>query len=70
MKAGPLRLGLMVPANNTTMEAELLAWLPAGSTVMLRRIPRGKGLLTPQSLPAYRNEALRLAGSHRRRDPR
>jgi maleate cis-trans isomerase len=61
MKARPLRLGLMVPANNTTMEAELLAWLPAGSTVMLRRIPRGKGLLTPQSLPAYRNEALRLA---------
>ena len=28
----PLNVGLMVPANNTTMEVELAAWLPAGST--------------------------------------
>ena len=28
----PLKVGLMVPANNTTMEVELAAWLPAGST--------------------------------------
>lgn len=61
MTTRPLRLGLMVPANNTTMEGELLAWLPAGSTVMQRRIPRGQGLLTAETLPAYRDEALRLA---------
>ena len=61
MTTRALRLGLMVPANNTTMQSELLAWMPAGSTVMLRRIPRGKGLLTPETLPAYRAEAVRLA---------
>ena len=27
----PLKIGLMVPANNTTMEVELAAWLPPGS---------------------------------------
>src|SRR5690606_31290617 len=27
----PMKVGLMVPANNTTMEVELAAWLPAGS---------------------------------------
>ena len=42
----PLRVGLMVPANNTTMEVELPAWLPAGSTVTTVKIPRGQGLLT------------------------
>jgi maleate cis-trans isomerase len=61
MTTPALRLGLMVPANNTTMEAELLAWLPAGSTILQRRIPRGKGLLTRETLPAYRDSALKLA---------
>ena len=42
---GPLRVGLMVPANNTTMEVELAAWLPAGSTITTVKIPRGAGLL-------------------------
>ena len=42
----PLRLGLMVPINNTTMEGELLKWLPAGSTCTTIKIPRGAGLLT------------------------
>ena len=57
----PLRLGLMVPINNTTMERELLAWSPPGSTCATIRIPRGAGLLTEQTLPAYREQAKPLA---------
>jgi maleate cis-trans isomerase len=56
-----LRVGLMVPSNNTTMEPELLAWLPAGSTCKTVKIPRGKGLLTKETLPEYRAAALKLA---------
>jgi maleate cis-trans isomerase len=54
-------VGLMVPINNTTMERELPAWMPAGSTCRTLRIPRGKGLLTPETLPAYKAQALALA---------
>jgi maleate cis-trans isomerase len=57
----PIRVGLMVPQNNTTMEHELLTWLPPGSTVRLVRIPRGKGLLNAEMLPAYRAQAVALA---------
>lgn len=56
-----LHVGLMVPSNNTTMERELLAWLPAGSSCATQRIPRGKGLLTPETLPDYIAQALQLA---------
>ncbi len=56
-----LHVGLMVPINNTTMARELPAWLPAGSTCATQRIPRGKGLLTQDSLPAYMAQALKLA---------
>ena len=56
-----LHVGLMVPINNTTMERELLAWLPAGTTCATQRIPRGKGLLTKESLPEYMAQALELA---------
>ena len=56
-----LHVGLMVPANNTTMERELPAWLPAGSTCKRLGIPRGKGLLTSETLPEYRANALTLA---------
>jgi maleate cis-trans isomerase len=62
-KITPLRVGLMVPINNTTMERELLAWLPAGSRCTTLRIPRGKGLLTPETMPAYRERALALAAT-------
>jgi maleate cis-trans isomerase len=58
-----MKLGLMVPANNTTMESELLAWLPRGSTCKTLRIPRGKGLLTLDDIPAYVDRALTLAAS-------
>jgi len=54
-------VGLMVPINNTTFERELLEWLPADSTCTTLRIPRGEGLLTPDTLPAYKAQALSLA---------
>jgi maleate isomerase len=60
----PLRVGLMVPSNNTTMEGELAAWLPAGSTVTTVKIPRGPGLLTAETIPAYRDSAIALARDH------
>jgi maleate cis-trans isomerase len=60
----PIRAGLMVPANNTTMEGELLAWLPAGSTVTTVKIPRRPGLLTAETIPAYRDSAIALAREH------
>jgi len=57
----PVHIGLMVPINNTTMEGEMLGWLPEGSTCKTLRIPRGKGLLTEETLPAYRDAAIELA---------
>jgi maleate cis-trans isomerase len=62
--ASPLKVGLMVPANNTTMEVELAAWLPPGSSVTTVKIPRGAGLLTRDTLPAYRDSAVSLAKQH------
>jgi maleate cis-trans isomerase len=64
LSAAPLRVGLMVPSNNTTMEGELSAWLPAGSTVTTVKIPRGPGLLTAETIPAYRDSAIALARRH------
>ena len=58
----PINLGLMVPMNNTTMEREILAWLPAESTCTTVRVPRGKGLLTPETLPEYISQAVAAAG--------
>ena len=54
-------VGLMVPINNTTMEREMLGWLPVGSRCTTLRIPRGKGMLTRETLPAYKANALELA---------
>jgi maleate cis-trans isomerase len=51
----------MVPSNNTTMEPELLAWLPEGSSCRTLRIPRGAGALSPADLPEYVDRALALA---------
>ncbi|MBX9593722.1 MAG: aspartate/glutamate racemase family protein [Roseomonas sp.] len=59
-----LRVGLMVPINNTTMEGELAAWLPPGSSVTRVGIPRGAGLLTRETMPAYRDAAVALAAQH------
>ena len=60
------KVGLMVPANNTTMEGELTAWLSPGTRCVTIRIPRGKGLLTAESIPAYKTQALELARGFRR----
>lgn len=56
-----LNVGLMVPINNTTMERELTAYLPTGSRCTTLKIPRGKGMLTPETLPEYKQQALDLA---------
>jgi len=56
-----LHVGLMVPSNNTTFEREVLTWLPAGSRCTTLRIPRGHGLLSSETLPAYKAQALTLA---------
>ena len=61
MKRSGIRIGLMVPVNNTTMESELLAWLPESSTCRTLRIARGKGTLTPVDLPAYVAQAMTMA---------
>src|SRR5271167_609221 len=60
----PTKVGLMVPANNTTMERELKAWLPQGATVTTVKIPRGEGMLTRDTIPAYRDRAVALARRH------
>src|SRR5258706_15505891 len=57
----PLRVGLMVPGKNTTMEAELLKWMPPGTNCRTIKIPRGAGLLTWETVPAYKAKALELA---------
>lgn len=55
-----LRVGLMVPANNTTMEVELPQWIPCGPCDVVR-IPRTRGLLTEQDIPSYVAQAIELA---------
>jgi maleate cis-trans isomerase len=54
-------LALMVPINNTTMEKELCAWLPEVGACTTLKIPRGKGLLTADTIPAYQQGAFELA---------
>ena len=61
MENTALSAGLLVPSNNTTMEPELLAWLPEGSSCRTVRIPRGKGALTASDLPDYIAQAVALA---------
>lgn len=56
-----LKIGLMVPANNTTMEGELIEWLPQGATCRTLRIPRQQGLLTMADIPAYAGLAESMA---------
>ena len=58
-----LRVGLMVPANNTTMEHELPAWLPSGSGCTTLRIRRGSRTLTLEDIPAYVAQAVDMAAS-------
>lgn len=62
------RVGVLIPENNTTVERELPLWLPARCTLEAVRIPRGKGLLNADTLPAYRDKALGLAKRFGRAD--
>lgn len=62
------RIGAMVPANNTTVAQEVPLWLPSGVLVDVVRIPRGSGLLSPETLPAYRASAVALARGLARAD--
>jgi maleate cis-trans isomerase len=55
------RIGLLVPANNTTMHTELPAWLGAASSCQRTGIPRAPGLLTLADLPPYVDQAFSLA---------
>jgi maleate cis-trans isomerase len=55
------KVGLIVPMNNTTMAREITGWLPPGSELEVLRIPRGKGLITPDVLPEYVRSTLDLA---------
>ncbi|MEN9773280.1 MAG: hypothetical protein RL322_350 [Pseudomonadota bacterium] len=64
-----IRVGLMVPINNTTMDRELTAWLPAGSSCHTLKVPRGPGLLTRDSIPAYVDGAIDLAAQYTRSQP-
>jgi maleate cis-trans isomerase len=50
------------------MEPEMLQWLPEASRCRTLRVPRGAGLLTPESLPAYKQAAIELAADFAR-DP-
>jgi maleate isomerase len=62
MKSEPaLRIGLIVPINNTTMERELLAWLPERTGCRTLKVPRGAGMLTSADLPAYVSRTVALA---------
>ena len=54
-------IALMVPINNTTMATELLGWLPDGTHCHTLKIPRGQGLLTRETIPAYKAQAVALA---------
>ena len=61
MEREPIAVGLMVPGNNTTMEPELLGWLPEGSSCRTLRVPRGKGTLAVADLPDYLAQTMKLA---------
>lgn len=58
------RVGLMVPANNTTMEQELPGWMSGPPHCDVIRIPRPPGLLTPSDIPAYVASAVDLAAAY------
>ena len=57
----PPRIALMVPINNTTMAKELVDWLPKGTDCQTLKIPRGQGMLTRETIPSYKAQALSLA---------
>ena len=53
-----IRVILVVPANNTTMEHEIQAYCPEITDLQVARIPRPHRPLTAADLPAYRKSTL------------
>jgi maleate cis-trans isomerase len=57
MAEQPKRIGIIVPANNTTMEPEIAQLAPFPVTLTVARVVRGPGLLTRADLPGYKANA-------------
>lgn len=57
MAGQPTRIGIIVPANNTTMEPEIAQLAPFPIAVTVARVVRGPGLLTRADLPGYKANA-------------
>jgi maleate cis-trans isomerase len=53
-----IRVMLVVPANNTTMEKEIAAYIPEITDLQVARIPRPHRPLTVADLPIYRQSTL------------
>ena len=53
-----IRVILVVPANNTTMEKEIQAYIPEITDLRVARIPRPHRPLTVDDLPTYRKSTL------------
>ena len=68
MTTKPLHIMLVIPENNTTMEHELMLLLPPGSTSHVVRVPRGKGLLTKETLPEYKDSTIRVCQESKDQD--
>ena len=52
-----LRVGVIIPANNTTVEAEIPRLAPVPVEIIACRVKRGPGLLTGEDIPAYKENA-------------
>ncbi|MBU8539218.1 maleate cis-trans isomerase family protein [Falsiroseomonas tokyonensis] len=59
-----LRVGLMVPGSNTTMEGEMRGFLPPGSAITRIGIPPSSAPLTPATMPDYQAAVVALAAQH------
>jgi maleate cis-trans isomerase len=57
MTRQPARIGIIVPANNTTMEPEIAELAPFPVAISVARVQRGPGLLTKADLPGYKANA-------------
>ncbi|OWT64092.1 maleate cis-trans isomerase family protein [Candidimonas nitroreducens] len=58
MSNGNLRVILVVPANNTTMEPEIRAYCPAITELTVVRVPRPPRPLEVSDLPQYRKNTI------------
>ena len=65
MKTTSMNILLIIPGNNTTMEIELMEWLPEKSKSTILRVPRGAGLLTSDTISDYIETTLKLCENYR-----